>query len=103
MPSVNSGSPFTQASQSAKALGAAFSELAVLNGTFTTGGTLASIAHGLTGTPDFVVATLSTAQPPIGAEKDSISWLVSGNTVTLYTPNTAAATRPITGIVGVLA
>lgn len=99
--SINSGSPFTQASQSAKALGSFFSEVTVLTATLTTGGTTATVAHGLTATPDFVVATVNQGIS-LGAERESVCWTATGNTISLITASTLAATRPINLIAGVL-
>lgn len=100
---ANTGSIFTQGSQSAKEFGSKFSEITVLVVTLTTSGTSGTVAHGLTAAPDFVVASLLGGEPA-GLGQNGVAWTADATTITVSTQNTLAnSTRKITMIAGVRA
>jgi hypothetical protein len=86
MAGVNSGSTHTQAAQNAKALGGFFNSSGLFAGsvTLTTIQTTASVAHGLSTTPDFVIATATA----VGAISSWVTAAVTATTVTVSTGNT---------------
>ena len=86
---TNSGSPFTQASQNAKALAAEFSSagIGVTAVALTTLQTVSAFAHGLGSAPDFVIATVGAAVPAVDGD-NFVSWVATATTITLSTGNT---------------
>lgn len=84
MAASNSGSPFTQASQTAKQFGAEFNEVAAGTVALTTIQTVAEFAHGLSTTPDFVMTGFVGA----GGISSWVTAAVDATTVTVSTGNT---------------
>jgi len=98
MAATNTQSPFGQNAQTAKQFGAKFSEIYAGKIALTTIQTVGALAHGLSATPDFVVATATA----VGAISSWVTAAVTGTTVTLSTGNTLES-KVISVVAGVLA
>jgi len=77
-------SGFSQAAMSARMLGAEFNEVFAGSIALTTLQTVGALAHGLSTTPDFVIATATA----VGAISSWVTAAVTATTVTLSTGNT---------------
>ena len=84
MAASNSGSNYTQPAQTARQWGSEFNEIFAGSVSLTTIQTTASVAHGLSTTPDFVVATATA----VGAISSWVTAAVTATTVTVSTGNT---------------
>jgi hypothetical protein len=84
MAASNSGSNYTQPAQTAKQWGSEFNEIFAGTVTLTTIQTTASVAHGLSTTPDFVTTGIIAT----GAISSWVTAAVTGTTVTVSTGNT---------------
>lgn len=83
----NTGSVFTQGSQTAKQFGSEFNEIFAGSVALTTSQTVAEIAHGLSTTPDFVVAGITST----GEISSWVTAAVTATTVTVSTGNSLAS------------
>jgi len=84
MAASNTGSPFGQPAQTAKQLGSEFNEVFAGSVALTTIQTVGAVAHGLSTTPDFVIATATAT----GAISSWVTAAVTATTVTVSTANT---------------
>lgn len=98
MPVSDSGSSFTQKAQTARQFGAEFNEIFAGSVALTTLQTVGALAHGLSTTPDFVIATATA----VGAISSWVTAAVTATTVTLSTGNTLES-KVISVIAGDLA
>lgn len=80
-------SSWSQAAQTARQFGSEFNEVFAGTVALTTIQTVAEIAHGLSTTPDFVVAGITSA----GAISSWVTAAVSATTVTVSTGNTTTS------------
>lgn len=81
---ADANSPFSQRSQTARQLGSEFNEMFAGAVSLTTIQTVASVAHGLSTTPDFVVTGITAT----GAISSWVTVAVTATTITVSTGNT---------------
>ena len=84
MAASDSGSSWTQKAQTARQFGAEFNEIMATAVALTTLQTTSAFAHGLSTTPDFVIATATA----VGAISSWVTAAVTATTVTVSTGNT---------------